>query len=293
VSAALLAATLLCVIGDRAALAAPLPVVATFSILGDIVKNVGGERVAVETLVDANTSPHTYTPTPQDAKQIAAARLIVVNGLGFDDWAARLIESGRKARVVVASERVDAIVRAGTADPHAWQNVANMAIYVTNIREALVAIDPDGLPDYASNAQRYLASLQQLDGDIKAALGALPAAKKAALTPHAGFDYFASAYGVRFVALQGGAEAELSARDYVAVLARMKREKIGVVLFETAAARRVLQQIATESSAQLAGPLFADSLTGPAGEAPSYVAMMRHNLRLIANAMQQSPVSAD
>src|ERR1051326_990230 len=155
-----------------------LKVVASFSILADLVKNVGGERVAVGALVGANSDAHVYQPTPSDAKTLADARVVVVNGLGFEGWIERLIKaSGTKAAMVVAAQGIKprkAEDDHGGADPHAWQSVANAKIYVANIREGLSAADPAGKAVYQANATAYLAKLDALDAEVRAAIARIP-----------------------------------------------------------------------------------------------------------------------
>src|SRR5262245_39626155 len=192
-------------------------VVATFSILADFVKNVGGDRVEVQALVGPNSDAHVYQPSPSDAKALADAKVIFTNGLGFEGWIARLIKaSGSKAPMIVATKGVnprkaDDGHGHGDADPHAWQSVATAKIYVANIRDALIAADPDGKGAYEANASAYLASLDVLDAEVKATIGKIPAERRRIITTHDAFGYFAAAYGVAFIAPQGvSTESEVS-----------------------------------------------------------------------------------
>lgn len=177
------------------------------------VAQVGGERVAVTTLVQPNADAHGYTPAPSDARTLADARLVVVNGLGLEGWIDRLIKaSGTKAPVIVASQGVKAIEAEDDdhghghghhADPHAWQSVANARIYVANIRDALVRIDPDNAATYAENAKTYLATLEALDAEVRAGISAIPKTQRRVITTHDAFGYFTAAYGLTFIAPQG------------------------------------------------------------------------------------------
>ncbi|MDB5654241.1 MAG: periplasmic solute binding protein, partial [Tardiphaga sp.] len=154
-----------------------IDVVASFSILGDLVKNVGGDRVTVTTLVGANGDAHVYTPSPQDAKKITDAKLVVVNGLGFEGWLPRLVKSaGGQAVIVTASDGIAERDLGSRTDPHAWQSVVNAKAYVRNIREALVAVDPAGAATYKANATAYLVKLDTLDGEVRAAIATIPPA---------------------------------------------------------------------------------------------------------------------
>jgi len=277
-----------------AASAAPdkLKVVATFSILADLVRNVGGARVEVAALVGPNSDAHVYAPTPGDARALAAARVVVVNGLGFEGWMDRLVKaSGTRAAMVVASKGV-APRRSedehdhGGADPHAWQSVANAKIYVGNIRDALVAADPAGEAAYRANAAGYLATLDALDAEVRAAITAIPPARRRIITTHDAFGYFAAAYGVDFLAPQGvSTEAEASARDVARIISQIRKQKIPAVFIENVTDPRLLERIGRETGARIGGTLYSDALTGPDGPAPSYVEMMRHNVRQLVAAL--------
>jgi zinc/manganese transport system substrate-binding protein len=270
-----------------------LKVLATFSILGDLVKNVGGDRVEVATLVGPDSDAHVYAPAPADAKKVADAQVVVMNGLGFEGWMSRLIKaSGSKAQPVVASKGVKAR-RSGEAghghneaDPHAWQSVANVKIYVTNIRDALAAADPAGKAEYEKNAAAYLATLDALDREVKTAVAAIPADRRKIISTHDAFGYFADAYGITFLAPQGvSTESEASARDVARIITQIKRQKIPAVFLENVSDPRLMKRISEESGARIGGKLYSDALTDAKGEAPTYVDMMRYNVKQIAAAL--------
>ena len=170
--------------GSQESAPAKLKVLATFSILGDFVRNVGGDRVEVATLVGPNSDAHVYAPAPADAKKVADAKLVITNGLGFEGWMGRLIKaSGSKAPVLVATKGIKERKTQdshghGGADPHAWQSVANVKVYVANIRDALIAADPAGKGAYESNAAAYLGKLDALDQEVRAAVSAIPADRR-------------------------------------------------------------------------------------------------------------------
>jgi zinc/manganese transport system substrate-binding protein len=269
-------------------------VVATFSILADFVKNVGGERVAVDALVGANADAHTYSPSPADAKKLADAKVVVTNGLGFEGWLGRLVKaSGTKATVVVATKGVKTRRGAGkdahghgTADPHAWQSAANAKSYVANIRDALISADPAGKSIYEQNAAAYLAKLDALDRDVKAAVAAIPADRRKIITSHDSFGYFSQAYGVVFIAPQGvSTESQASAKDVANIIRQIRRQKIPAVFLENVTDDRLLKQIASETGARIGGTLYSDALTDDKGGAPSYLDMMRHNVRALSAAL--------
>jgi len=271
-----------------------LPVVASFSILGDFVKNVGGDRVAVESLVGPNGNAHVYAPSPNDAKKAADAKLVFVNGLGFEGWLERLVKaSGTKAPIVVATQGIKPLERAGghdhdhgRADPHAWQSVANAKIYVANIRDALIAADPAGKEVYTSNAAAYLAKLDALEREVREVIAKIPADRRRVITSHNAFGYFQDAYGISFTAPQGvSTEAEASAKDVAAIISQIKKQKVPAVFLENVTDPRQMQQIAQETGAKVGGMLYSDALTEPKGEAPTYIDLIRHNLRQLASAL--------
>src|SRR4051812_38830215 len=176
-----------------------LNVVASFSILGDLVRNVGGERVHVTTLVGADGDAHVYVPTPADAKRIADAKLVVVNGFGLEGWLPRLVKSaGGKASIATVTAGVAPLILGSDADPHAWQSVANAKIYVGNIRDALAAADPASAEVFRANAAAYLANLDALDREVRAAVAQIPEGRRRVISTHSAFGYFAAAYGVEF-----------------------------------------------------------------------------------------------
>lgn len=282
-----------------------LPVVASFSVLGDFVKEIGGDRVSVTTLVGPNGDAHVYSPTPADAKSMAAAKLIVVNGLKFEGWMTRLIKSsGAKGTVATATTGITPIEFKepgeadhahaghdhGRDDPHAWQSVANAKIYIANIRDALSAADPAGKPTYDANANAYLAQLDTVEGEVKAAVARIPADRRKAITSHDAFGYFVKAYGIEFIAPQGvSTEAEASAKDVARIIRQVKAQKIPAVFLENITNPRLIEQIARETGAKIGGQLFSDALSDAKGPAGTYIAMMRHNITQIEKALGAGP----
>lgn len=271
-----------------------LSVVATFSILGDFARNVGGDRVAVTTLVGPDSDSHVYTPSPADAKTIAAARLVIVNGLGLEGWLPRLVKSsGGKAATVIATKGIvpRRIVDGHShdpseADPHAWQSVPNAKIYVANIRDALIAADPAGADTYRANAAAYLAKLDTLDAEVRAAVAQIPPERRRVISTHDAFGYFAAAYGIDFIAPQGAStDSEPSARDIAAIISQIRREKIPAVFLENISDPRLIRRIAAETGAAIGGTLYSDSLTGEKGPVPTYIDMVRHNIKALTRAL--------
>jgi zinc/manganese transport system substrate-binding protein len=272
-----------------------LKVVVTFSILGDFVKNVGGDRIEVTTLVGPDADAHVYSPAPADAKKVAEAKVVFVNGLGYEGWMSRLAKAaGSTAAVVVTTRGITerkAIGHShgsghGGADAHAWQSVANAKVYVANIRDALAAADSPGKAVYEANAATYLAKLDDLDREVRTAVAAIPAERRKIITNHEAFGYFKQDYGVDFIAPQGmSTEAEPSARDVARIITQIKRQKIPAVFLENITDARLMQRISQESGARIGGRLFSDALTDAKGAAPSYIEMMRHNLKTLTAAL--------
>jgi zinc/manganese transport system substrate-binding protein len=269
-----------------------IEVVASFSILADFVANVGVDRVLVASLVGPNGDAHVYSPTPSDARKLAAAKVVFINGLGFEGFMPRLVQvSSTKARVVVASNGITPRKLSGSGapdafDPHAWQSVGNAKIYIANIRAGLTAADPDGRAAYERSATAYLDRLDALDRDIRAAVAKIPVARRRIVTTHTAFGYFQDAYGLEFIALEGIAtDAEPSARDLAKIIAQLKRDHIAAVFLENVTDPRLLEQIAAETGGRIGGTLYSDALTDASGEAPSYLAMMRHNLKVLTAAL--------
>jgi zinc/manganese transport system substrate-binding protein len=264
-----------------------LKVVASFSILGDFANNVGGERVSVTTLVGPNGDVHVYTPAPSDAKKIADAKLVVINGLGLEGWLPRLVQSsGGKATIVTATNGITPRKLGSDADPHAWQSVANARIYVANIRDALVAADAADAQVFRGNAQAYLAKLDALDREVRQAIAQIPPTRRKVISTHDAFGYFAAAYGIEFIAPEGvSTEAEASARDIAGIITQVKSSKIPAVFLENISDPRLMRRIATETGAKIGGTLYSDSLTDEKGDAPTYIDMVRHNIKTLTGAL--------
>ena len=267
--------------------AEPLKVVATFSILGDLVRNVGGNAVDITTLVGPDSDAHVYSPTPADAKKIADAKLIVVNGLGFEGWLPRLVQSsGSKATIVTASNGITPLRIGNDADPHAWQSVNNTKIYVANISAALASADPAIADQLMANTQAYLAKLDALDREVREAIAKLPPARRKVISTHNAFGYFAASYGIEFIAPLGvSTESEPSARDLAKIITQIRQAKIPAVFLENITDPRLMQRISAETGARVGGTLYSDGLTGEKGDAPTYIDMVRHNIKALTRAL--------
>lgn len=275
-----------------------LKVVATFSILGDLVRNVGGDRVEVATLVGPNGDAHVYSPTPADGRRLTEARVVVANGLKFEGWIDRLVKSsGTKAAKVEAAKGVKPLKgeedghghghdHHGGFDPHAWQSIANAKIYVANIRDALIAADAAGKATYDANAAEYLKKLDTLEAEVKGLVASIPADRRRIITSHDAFRYFENAYGIEFISPQGvSTDAEASAKDVARIIQQIKREKIKAVFVENVSDTRLMERIAKETGAKIGDRLYSDALSEANGPAGTYIDMMRHNIKAFSTAL--------
>ena len=270
------------------AVAERLKVVATFSILGDITQKIGGDAIDLKTLVGPDGDAHVYQATTADARAVAQAQIVILNGLAFDDWAYRLVRaSGSKAVIAVASAGITPLAGGHEhADPHAWQDVRNVVAYVSNIERVFVAADPGHAPLFSANANAYRAELQRLDAEVRSAVAAIPPLQRRAVTTHGSFAYFAAAYGVSFTAPLGtSTEEQASAKSLAALITAIRGNGTKALFLENAADPRLMRQVARETRVELGGTLYADALSTKDGPAPTYVDLMRHNLTLLTGAM--------
>ena len=301
----------------------PIPVVATFSILGDMVERIGGEHIALTTLVGPEGDAHVYQPTPKAARSVAEADLLFMNGLEFEGWLERLAEAASfDGAMVVATTGISPIAFEehedndhdehdehaghdehdehaghdehdehaghdhGTFDPHAWQSLDNAVIYANNIAAGLAQADPANASKYYTNRAAFVAEIVALKSDIDAMMAALPADKRTVVTPHDAFGYFAEAYDLTFEAPQGmSTESEVSAADVAALITQIRRESISAVFIESITDNRMMEQIANETGATIGGTLYSDALSGETGPASTYLDMMRHNATTLSDAL--------
>ncbi len=266
---------------------AEVKVLASFSILADLAKVVGGEDASVDVLVGPDMDAHAYEPSAQDVGKIKSAALVVKNGLHFEPWLDKVLAaSAYQGRVVVASSGVvprqmeeEGLVQ---DDPHAWQNIANTIRYVDNIEAALVAVDPEHAASYQARAAAYKATLLKLDAETKALFAKVPEAKRKVITSHDAFGYFGAAYGVTFLAPAGlSSDDEPSAKTMAQLTSQIKHEGVTTVFLENMSNPRLVQQLAKDTGAILGGTLYADALSAASGPASSYLLMMQQNIDLL------------
>ena len=302
------------------AFAAPLKVIASFSIIADFAKNIGGDKVEITTLVGPNGDAHVYEPKPADAVAMSKADVVLVNGLHFEGFLTRLVEtSATKATVVELTKGVkplkmkaefaeeeegeghaaeaaeadhDHAAEAedhhdhGGIDPHAFQSVANAKTYVRNIADAFCHADAASCETYKSNAASYLATLDTLDAEVKAAVESIPQDKRTIITSHDAFGYFEHEYGLTFHAPEGiSTEADPSAADVAKLIQQIKQDKASAIFVENITNPRLIEQIAGETGLKVGGELYSDALSDEGGPAATYVDLMRHNIATIKGAI--------
>ena len=302
---------------------ARLRVVASFSILADMTREVGGDDIRLDVLVGPGRDAHTFEPSPKDARALGAAQVLVVNGLGFESWMPRLLEaSGFKGRTVVASQGVaprhlseaeaardeegheehphdeaDAGHghghEAGSVDPHAWQDLGNGVQYVQNIAQGLARADPAHESAYFARADAYIRQLRKADAQWRQQLAAVPEERRVLATSHDAFGYFGAAYDIRILSLVGlSSEAEPSARAMADLLKQVRAQRVSAVFLEHGSGSQALRQVAAEAGVTLGGALYADTLDRPGQDASTYLGMFRWNTQQLLAAWQGDAASA-
>lgn len=272
-----------------------LAVVASFSILGDLVQQVGGDKVAVTTLVGADGDAHVYQPSPQDAKSVAAARVLVVNGLGFEGWMTRLASaSGFRGQTVIASSNVVAEKMEGadahdgaSLDPHAWQDPARARRYVANIAAGLGLADPANAAYYQTRAAGVSQEIAKLESWAEVEFKSIPAARRRVITSHDAFGYLGRRFGISFLAPQGvSTDSEASAKEVAVLIRQIRKEKLRAVFVENISNPKLIEQIAKETGVTPGGKLFSDALSAANGPAATYQAMLKHNVTTLMAGMR-------
>lgn len=274
------------------AVAKTVAAVASFSVLADIVRQVGGEHVQVTELVGPDKDPHAFQPAPKDSQALAKADVVFTSGLGLEGWIDRLITaSGYQGKVITASDGVSSrkIEEDGTiiTDPHAWDSARNGALYTCNIMMALIAVDPQDADYFRQRGEAYIQQLEKLDAWAKTEFAAIPQEKRKVLTTHDAFGYFGAEYGVQFLSPVGfSTEAEASASDVAELIDQIKREHIATYFIENQADQRLVKQIASATGAQLGGKLYPEALSATDGPAATYEAALRYNITVLADSMK-------
>ncbi|MFA7666656.1 MAG: zinc ABC transporter substrate-binding protein [Burkholderiaceae bacterium] len=273
-----------------------LAVVASFSILADMVREVGGDAVSVVSLVGPDGDPHVFEPSPQDVGRLQQARVVVGNGLGFENWLPRLVQSAQFRGVeILATQGVRVRIQKGlhgraSPDPHAWQDIGNALIYVANIERGLIEADPAGAAGYRARAADYAARLGALDARIRQTFTGLPPAQRSVVVSHDAFGYYGDAYGLRFVAAHRAmAGVWPTARGMASLIERIRREGISAVFVENIADPRLMVQLVRETGAVMGGRMYSDALPSGQGPAASYIGMMEANTATLIEALGSVP----
>jgi zinc/manganese transport system substrate-binding protein len=278
---------------NTAAITSPIRVVVSFSILGDIVRQIGGGDVAVTSLIGPDSDAHVFEPSPDQARLLAQAQLFVINGLGFEGWLTRLIRSAQyRGPVIVATEGITPVtaIEASDAtpspDPHAWQDPRNAVLYADNIARALARKDPSHAEAYRERFRDYKARLEALDRHVRDELAAISAEKRRVITSHGAFAYYGKAYGVTFLAAEGvSTDSEPSAKTIAELIRQIRREGIRALFLENITDPRLVEELARETGATLGPPLYSDALSRPDGPAPTYIRMIEHNTSALKEGM--------
>jgi ABC-type Zn uptake system ZnuABC Zn-binding protein ZnuA len=271
-------------------------VVATYSVIADLARNVAGSRAEVRSLVPHGTDPHTYEPRPEDLRHVVEAQLVFYNGLNLELWFDRLIQgSGTRARIAVTSAGVAPIIIRdplsrfqGAPDPHVWMDVQQVIrFYIPNIREALTAVDPRGAADYRRNADRYVAELQALDTWIRSRVATLPEARRKLVTTENAMHYFAARYGFRVIGwiYTLAPESEPPARRMTELVERIRHERVPALFVDLTLNPKLMQRLSQETGVPIRGALYIDSLGKKGSGADSYIGMMRANVDLLVTGL--------
>jgi zinc/manganese transport system substrate-binding protein len=290
-------AALLALGATHAHAAEPPKVVATFSVLGDMIARIAGGKVQLITIVGGDGDCELYQPTAADARAVAEARLFVMNGLNprFEPWAEPLMKraafGGTK---LVASQGVNAIIddrprgaiKGPQVDQHAWHAPANALVYVANIAEALAKLDPANAAFYRTQADGYAREIRALDAWAKGELAAIPSAKRRVITSHDAFEYLARAYDIEMTPARGTVnDTDPSAEDIARLIQQIRTTKVKAIFIENMNDPRLIERVAREAGATIGGTLYSDALSKPGGEADSYLKMVRHNVSALKAAM--------
>lgn len=267
---------------------APLRVVASFSLLADMLREVGGDAISVHALVGPGADAHVFNPRPADAQRVAQAELVVVNGLGFEGWLDRLVRaSGYRGPVLVATQGVTLLQRGGQPDPHAWQSLVAARRYVENLRAELVRLRPAAAPDINTRAAAYSQRLAELDASIRQRMASVAPAERRIVTSHDAFAYFGQAYGVQIIAAQGwNTGSEASAADVARLIRQLKAQSARALFVENISDPRLLERVAREAGARIGGTLYSDALSPPGTAADTYLRLMAHNANTVLAALQ-------
>ena len=261
-------------------------IVTSFTILEDLVLELGGDRVSVTNLVPRNSDAHIYSPKPSDAVAISNADLIIFNGLGFEGWIFRLIkDSDKEKNYLISSDGINSLNRFNEIDPHAWQSFKNIRIYIDNISGELINLMPEHEKYFALRRNNYLKKLFELEMNLSNQLSNIPIKKRIVITSHDAFGYLGREFNIQFLAPLGlSLDAEASAEDVAKIINQIKEKKVTALFMENINNPKLLKAISKESGVPVGGKLYSDALSEIGGPAGTYIDMMRHNVKSLIEA---------
>ena len=270
-----------------------LQVIATASMIADMAQNIAGEELEIISIVPIGSDPHTYEPKPSDAKLVAEASLILMNGLTFEGWLGELIEnSGTSAKVVTVTEGIEPIASAvykNAPDPHAWMDVSKGQFYIENIKNAFIKLLPEKQAVFEANYANYRQQLEETDRYVTQKMEEIPDKQRILITSHDAFQYFGRRYGIRLESVLGtSTEADVQISDIIRVGKVIKKFQVPAVFIESTIAPKFLEQLASDHEIKIGGKLYSDSLGKKGSGASTYLDMLRHNANTINNALKQS-----
>jgi zinc/manganese transport system substrate-binding protein len=280
-----------------------IPVVATFSVIADMVKQIAEDRVNLTTIVGVDGDSELYRPTMADAKAVAEAKIVFMNGINdeFEPWLEPLLKQAkfagakvvvsRGAKTISASEEntPSGKPRPAELDQHAWLNPKNGIIYVKNIAEALAKYDPANAAQYRARAAAYVDELKGLDAWAKAEMAAIPPAKRRIISSHDSLEYLAKAYNITLISVNGWTNnSEPSAAELARLTQQIKKERVHALFLDSITDPRVMQRIGQEAGVPIGDTLYGDALSKPGGPADTYVKMIRHDIEALKVGMLQN-----
>jgi zinc/manganese transport system substrate-binding protein len=267
----------------------PLKIVASFSILADMTQAIAGDAAEVTALVGPDADAHVFEPSPANARQIANADLIILNGLHFEGWIDRLIvASAYRGPVVVATKGITPRLLDGAPDPHAWQSLSNAKWYIENIRQGLVLAAPENSATINLRAAAYQLRIDTLEKEVRAQIDLIPPDARRVITSHDAFGYFGASYGVEFLSPQGwSTDSEASAADVAHIIRQIRALHVHALFIENITDPRLIERIATEARVAVGGTLYSDALSPPGTAADTYLKLFSHNTSTLTTAMRK------
>lgn len=269
-------------------------VMATESFLGDIAQNVAGSRIKIVTLLPVTVDPHEYQPKPEDVTRLAQAQVLIINGLGYEAWLQKTLDSlGGQRQVIVATNGLvptpDPSGQHPEGDPHMWMNPLDTVNYVDQIRDGLIQADPAGKDVYTRNADAYIVKLQALDQWVKNQVNQLPVEKRLLVTNHDALGYFAKAYDFKIVGAiipSVTTDASPSAQQLAGLIDTIRRSGAPAIFLDIGENQNLAQQIASETDVKVITDLYVESTSGPSGPASTYIDMIKYDTTLILDALK-------